>query len=121
MARPTKYDPKYCQVLLDMAREGASFTEFCAAIGICRKTFYNWRDEHEAFLHAYTRAELEGQAHWEKKLRTELMVDNKANAPLVKLYFANRFGWSDKKSVENREGPHKTEATNWRDLASEDE
>ena len=31
-----------------------------------------------------------------------MMYSKDANAPLVKLYFANRFGWSDKSEVDNK-------------------
>ncbi|TQE93017.1 MAG: hypothetical protein FKY71_18500 [Spiribacter salinus] len=84
-----------------MLADGASLTEFRAEIGgVSPQTVHNWKAKHPEFLEAFTRAEVMGQAYWEKKLRTELMTDNKANAPLVKLYFANRFGWSDRSSQE---------------------
>jgi len=101
MGRPTKYKPEYCDLIVSMLGDGASLTEFRAEIGgISPQTVHNWKEAHPEFLEAFTRAETMGQAYWEKKLRTELMVDNKANAALVKLYFANRFGWSDKQSQE---------------------
>jgi len=100
--RPTKYDPSYCDLMIQMLSEGASFTEFRAAIGgVTRQTLSNWRDEHPEFLDAYNRAEALGQAYWEKRLRTEIMFDNKANAALVKLYFANRFNWHDKQQTDH--------------------
>ena len=100
--RPTKYKPEYCDLLLEMVNEGASFTEFCAKVGISRQTFHNWKDANEDFMDAYTRAELEGQAYWEKRLRSDLMIDSRSNAQLVKLYFANRFGWSDKQAIDHK-------------------
>jgi len=30
------------------------------------------------------------------------MYSKEVNAPLVKLYFANRFGWHDKSEVDNK-------------------
>jgi len=99
--RPTDYLPEYCDLLVQRAAEGASLTEFCAEVGICRQTLHNWKDRHSEFLDAYTRAGIVGQAYWEKWLRTEGMMDSKANAPLVKLYFANRFGWSDKQDLQH--------------------
>jgi len=101
MARPSKYKPEYCDLLVKMLADGASLTEFRAEIGgVSPQTLHNWKERHKEFLEAFTRAETMGEAYWERKLRTELMLDNKANAPLVKLYFANRFGWSDKQSQE---------------------
>lgn len=100
--RPTKYKPEYCDLLVSMLSNGASLIEFCAEVGICKQTLYNWKDDNPEFLDSYTQAIVNGQAYWEKWLRTKGMTDNKANAPLVKLYFANRFGWSDKQEVDSR-------------------
>ena len=88
--------------MIEMLSEGASFTEFRAAVGgVSRQTLSNWREQNPEFLDAYSRAEAIGQAYWEKRLRTEIMFDNKANAALVKLYFANRFNWHDKQATDH--------------------
>lgn len=100
--RPTKYDPKYCQEIKDFMADGGSVTEFAVHIGVSKATIYNWADDHSEFLDALTCAQEIGQAYWEKRLRTDLMISRDANAPLVKLYFANRFKWSDKTEVDNK-------------------
>jgi hypothetical protein len=33
------------------------------------------------------------------------MTDRSANAPLVKLYFSNRFGWTDRSDEEKKSEP----------------
>lgn len=97
MGAPTKYKPEYCDLIIKMAKDGASFTEFRAEIGgISRQTLHNWKDAHPDFMDAYTRAEVLGEAHWDSRMRNQLMFDKEINTALVKLYFANRFGWSDK-------------------------
>jgi hypothetical protein len=99
---PTKYKDEYCDLIVSMAKEGASFTEFRAAIGgVTRQTLHNWKEAHDDFLDAYTRAEVEGEAYWERQMRKDLMYNKEVNSPLVKLYFANRFGWSDKTETKN--------------------
>ena len=103
--RPSKFKPELCDLAISMLAEGASLTEFCAEADITRETMRVWRDTRPEFSDALTRAELLGEAYWQKKLRTELMLDNKANAALVKLYFANRFGWSDK-NIQEISGPN---------------
>lgn len=101
MGAPTKYKPEYCDLIIKMAKEGASFTEFRAEIGgISRQTLHNWKEAHSDFMDAYTRAEVLGEAHWDSKMRKQLMFDKEINTALVKLYFANRFNWSDK--TENK-------------------
>ena len=101
VGRPTKYDPSYCDLIVEMLAEGASLTEFRAAVGgITWQTLSNWKEAHPEFLEALNKAESVGQAYWEKRLRTDLMFDNKVNSPLVKLYFANRFNWHDKQQTD---------------------
>lgn len=101
VGRPTIYKPEYCELVVQMLSEGASLTEFRAAVGgISRETMSNWKQANPEFLDALSKAEAMGQAYWEKRLRTDLMFDNKVNSPLVKLYFANRFNWHDKQQTD---------------------
>ena len=100
--RPTKYREEYCDLLIKMAKEGASFTEFRGKIGgISRKTFAAWQVANPEFRNAYEEAKAIGEAYWEERLRTDLLMNKEVNTALAKLYFANRFGWSDKVETKN--------------------
>ena len=68
--------------------------------GITRKTFANWLQLYPEFLNAYEEALTAGEAYWEESLRTDLMFNKDVNTALAKLYFANRFGWSDKQETK---------------------
>lgn len=50
--RPTDYDPKYCDLILELGREGKSKAQMAAHIGITRKTIENWADRHPEFREA---------------------------------------------------------------------
>jgi transposase-like protein len=100
--RPTKYQKKYCQQVYDFLAEGASVTEFAVHIGVTRSTVYKWAEDHQEFSDALTRAQEASRSYWEKELRTNLMLNRECNAPLVKLYFANRFNWHDKVEQDNK-------------------
>ncbi len=54
--RPTKYDPKYCEMLVEHRRAGYSYESFGAVIGTTRVTLYNWEKEYPEFLYAKKRA-----------------------------------------------------------------
>lgn len=103
MGRPTKYISDYddlvCRVIGD---QGKSLTQFARDLRVTRQTVHNWAADNPSFLDALTRAQEWSQAYWEDQL-TGFMVDRNVNAPLVKLYFANRFGWSDKEKQESSE------------------
>lgn len=47
--RPTKYDPSYCQAVIDAGKQGFSLTAFAGQIGVCRDTISEWMKVHEDF------------------------------------------------------------------------
>jgi hypothetical protein len=100
--RPTDYTQERCEEVKAFMAEGASITEYAAHIGVSRRTVYQWAEDHDEFSHALTRARELSQAHWERELRENLIYNKECNAPLVKLYFANRFDWHDKMEQDNR-------------------
>lgn len=62
---PTKYDPAYCDKVIELGKQGKSITQMACAIGVVKKTIYNWEKEHPEFLHALTRARQYAQGWWE--------------------------------------------------------
>lgn len=101
MARPTKYTDKMPAALYDALAQGDSVTQFAASMNVSRSTVYEWAEHHAAFSDALSRGQEASQAYWEGELR-QMMYSREVNAPLVKLYFANRFNWHDKAEVDNR-------------------
>lgn len=93
--RPTKYDAELCQQAIAYLKEGHSVTQLSREFDVAKSTIYKWAQEHKEFSDALTRGGELSQAYWEDQL-TQMMWSKEVNAPLVKLYFANRFGWSDK-------------------------
>ena len=105
IGRPTKYDPSNCQVVLDyIGDQGKSVTQLARHLKISKKTIYNWADANPDFLHALELAQEWSQGYWEDQLES-FMTDRTVNAPLVKLYFANRFGWRDTDTQETKSEP----------------
>lgn len=94
--RPTKYSPEYADMAIDIiGRQGKSVCQFARDIGVSRSTVYLWAEENPEFSDNLTLARDWAEAHWEDKF-VDFMSDRNANAPLVKLYFASRFKWTDK-------------------------
>ena len=65
-----------------------------------KSTVYLWAEVHESFSDALQQGRELSQAFWEDEL-VDMMYNKEVNSPLVKLYFANRFGWSDKAETKN--------------------
>lgn len=99
--RPTKYRPEYAeQAIRQIGDEGQSITQFARNLRVARQTIYQWAEDHPEFYDALTCARDWSEAYWEDRMR-EFMTSRDANAPLIKLYLANRFKWTDKVEQED--------------------
>lgn len=67
MARPSEYDPAYCERIIELGQQGKSVAQMAYELGCCKNTLTNWASEHEEFLNAFTRAKLASQNWWESK------------------------------------------------------
>ena len=122
MARPTLYDPKYCDEILEYfsvspyeertkqvitkkgniaeievteANDFPSFAGFAAKIGVHRQTLHDWKAQHPEFSYAYKKA---------KEFQENFLVVN-GNKGLINPAFAiftakNVLGWRDKQPGE---------------------
>jgi len=52
VGRPSKYDPKYCELLIEHMSEGLSFETFAVTIGVVVSTTYDWARDHKEFSEA---------------------------------------------------------------------
>jgi ACT domain-containing protein len=103
--QPTKYKQEYWKILLEMMSKGKSVIQFCAKIGICRDTFYEWTNKHTEFSDTYKKAVELCESYWEdigKRGILGLPVkddggnDCKINTGMYVFYMKNRFHWTDR-------------------------
>lgn len=47
--RPTKYDSRYCEEVIQAGKQGYSLTAFAGMIGVCRDTISEWMNVHPEF------------------------------------------------------------------------
>lgn len=102
MARPTKYDPTYCDSVVEHMREGASLTSFAASIEVCRDTISEWANVHPEFSAAVKRGKAVCAAWWEKTNRT-LATSGQGNATACVFGLKNMAAedWRDKQEHEH--------------------
>lgn len=53
--RPTKYDPRYCDEIVEDGEKGYSLTAFAGAIGVARSTINEWGASYPEFSEAIKR------------------------------------------------------------------
>ena len=73
MARPSEYDPSYCDRVIELGNLGASVVEMAYEIGVSRNTLEtNWPAMYPEFLEAFNASRLASQVWWERKGRENL-------------------------------------------------
>lgn len=95
--RPTKYDPAYCERVIEHMKDGASLTSFAASISVSRATINVWMGEHPEFLEAAKAAKAKCAAWWEEIAR-ENAKNGTGNATLTVFGLKNMGDddWADK-------------------------
>ena len=65
MGRPTKYDPKYCDQVIELGREGKSKMQMSSIMSVPGATFKAWEQGQPDFRAAMEFAMELAQAYWE--------------------------------------------------------
>lgn len=101
MARPTVYKPEYCDLVVDLGRQGKSVVQMACAIDVVRSTLYEWCKDHPEFSDAFTRARQLSQDWWETQAQCGLTAD-RFNAQLWSRSMAARFpeDYQERKGME---------------------
>lgn len=102
MSRPTKYDPSFCEEVIEFLKDGYSLTAFAGSIGVCRATVHNWMNEQPAFLDAVKKGQAAATLWWERANRN-LAISGTGNATACIFGLKNRAAddWRDKTETEH--------------------
>ena len=118
VGRPTKYDPKYCGMLIEHFKKGHSLKSFGATIGVHPATVFRWLSDKDdegkplypEFLEAREIANSYGLLFYEKiglrgvrGFKSEDMPGFNVTAWIF--IMKNRFNWRDKKDVTTNDKP----------------
>jgi hypothetical protein len=89
MARPTEYDPKYCEEIDKYLAQAVpenmdipTVEGFALRMGITKKTLYNWSKQNKKFLHALGRLKMQQKVHL---IRTGIFGGKEINQTIVSL------------------------------------
>lgn len=70
--QPTKYEPRFCDVLIEHMAGGLSFKTFAGIVRVTRKTLYNWSKAHADFKDAHDIGKSAHALYWETQGRDGL-------------------------------------------------
>lgn len=97
VGRPTSYDPKYCQEMIDCLSQGYSITTFAVRIGVSKDTIYEWVKTHDEFSDAFRKAKDHEQSWYETTGRSAILGEIAGfNSPAYIFHMKNKFGWRDR-------------------------
>lgn len=103
--RPSKYEPRFCQMVIDHMSDGASMTSFAAEIGVARSTINEWMAVHPEFSEAIKIAKAKCAAWWER-LGRQGAQGGEVNPTLVIFGLKNMAAddWREKQEIDHRSG-----------------
>lgn len=102
MARPTDYDAKYCEAVVELGRLGKSRAYIAAKLGVARQTLHNWERAYPEFLDAMDHARDLAQMWWEEEGQVG-MAKQGFNASIWSRSMAARFpdDWREVRATEH--------------------
>lgn len=106
MSRPTKYDEKYCEMLIEHMAEGYSFESFGGIIEVDETTLYEWVKNHEKFSLSKNIGTQKSMVWWEQIGRKGMINEIPFfNDRIWRLNMINRFrnDWIDGTKNENND------------------
>lgn len=95
MARPSKYKPEFCQMLIQHSSAGHSFESFAALVGVSRDTLYSWEEKIPEFSDTKKRAWALSLYFWEQEGLKGLWGKGNFNSSVWIFNMKCRFGWRD--------------------------
>jgi len=87
--RRTKYDPEFCDRVIELGALGKSMNQIAADLGVVKQTLYNWQ-RHPDFLDSIIRARELAQAWWEDQGQIGLFASS-FSAGAFAFQMRNRF------------------------------
>ena len=102
--QPTKYRPKYCEMLIEHMKTGLSFESFAGVISVCKDTIYEWAKPtvQPAFSEAKRKAVALNLLWWEEAGIKGMFMGGKDNPFQASIYIfqmKNRHKWTDRQDV----------------------
>lgn len=101
VGRPTKYQPEFCQLAIDMLTKGFSLYAVASECDVSIDTIFEWRSAHPEFSESIKIGQAKSAYWWEKRAQ-EFAETGIGNATTIKFGLINRAKkqWADKTEQE---------------------
>lgn len=101
--RPSKYDPAFCDTVIEAGANGDTLTAMAEACGVHRETLNDWMEIHPEFSASVKMGLQKAQAWWEQKGKVATFGEQPGfNATSFIFNMKNRFkdDWADVTKAE---------------------
>jgi len=100
--RPTKYKPEFCELVIELGKQGCWLAEMADACDVHRSSMDEWASVHPEFSEALRRAKQYSQSWYEKTGREAMFLD-KFNGNLWVKQMQARFReeYTERREVDN--------------------
>jgi Homeodomain-like domain len=103
--RPTKYEPDFPLVVVELGRKGMSQIEIADVLDVDRSTIHRWRAKHPEFDEGMIDAIDRAQAYWERFHRNNALAGRELGSAFI-FMMKNRFrdpdlGYRDRHEVKH--------------------
>lgn len=118
MGAPTKYDPKYCDAVIEYGKQGLSKAQMAARLDVHRDTIHQWEQTHSDFSDAIKKAVGFAQDLWEQRFAKGAMGEDEGqqmNPTMMIFLMKNRFpaDWREKQTTEHEVNGAKKVVVEW--------
>ena len=103
VGRPSKYNPDFCQKVIQLGKLGKSVEQIACELDVGTRTMYEWRDVHPEFSHALEVAKECEQDWWESVAQRHMLEEKdapKINATIWSRSMAARFPRKYRESIK---------------------
>ena len=103
--RPSKYDPAFCDAVVEHMADGSSLTSFAASIDVGRSTLNLCMDAHPEFMDACARAKAKCGAWWERQGRLIATKGGGIGSGKLTMFGMKNMGsddWKDASMIDHR-------------------
>lgn len=100
--RPSKYDPKFCDIAVEFLADGYSVTALAGKLKVARSSVFKWATENDEFSDALKTGQALAALWWEDRLR-DVAKTGQGNASAAIFGVKNRSNeeWRDKQDIDH--------------------
>lgn len=102
--RPTVYKPEFCDIVIELGRQGYSLAQISAdeRIDVTRQTLHEWTKTYPEFSYAINKARELSLAWWESQGMAGMWSGKQFNDRAYSLQIRNRFPDDYSETVKNQ-------------------